>query len=112
MGAESIGIEFDETADLDVVASASKDGRQTIVSIVNGKEDESVEVSIRMKECEGRLPGKATATVLTGKLTDENTFDTPDKVKPKPAKIEGKQDKWNVLCEPFSLTVVTFGHAD
>ena len=106
-GAELIGVEFDRAGDLDVVASVNKEGQKTTVSIVNRKESESVEARLRIKDAEGRVPSKATAAVLTGKPTDENTFETPDKVKPGPGKVEGKQDEWVALCPPYSLTVVT-----
>ena len=117
-GAELIEVELDEKDRIDAVASASKDGRRITVSLLSlpplhnpsraGKTDQAVEVRIRVKGDGGRLPGKAKATILTGNPGDQNTFEDPDRVKPGAGEIRGTQDEWIVLCEPYSLTVVTF----
>ena len=102
-GAELIRVEYDPTSALDVVASLSEEGRRTMVSIVNPKESESVEAQLRTRHPDG----KATATVLTGRPSDENTFEAPDKVKPQPGVVQGKLGEWVVRCPPYSLTAVS-----
>ena len=89
-------------------SSVSKDTGKTVLSIVNHRTEEPAEVRIQVKAGESTLPSTAAAMVLTGDPADENTFEAPDNVKPRAAKVEGEQGDWRVVCEPSSLTVVTF----
>ena len=107
MDAESAGVESDESADLDAVASVSVEGRQTTVSIVNQREDQRREVGIRLVGLECRLPGRVTATALKGARNDENTPDEPEKVVQRSVPVEGQGGEWSVVCEPYSPTVLT-----
>ncbi len=104
MGADSISVEWDRTKGLDVVASLSEDGRKTTVSIVNSEETESTEVRLRIRGAGARA---ATSTILTGRPTDENTFEDPAKIKPGIGKVKKRGEAWVALCPAYSLTVIT-----
>ena len=106
-----MGTEFDAESGLVVLASASKDRKKATVSIVNKDKNKSVDVKLQLSGAEGNLPGKATA-LLTGDPEDENSFEEPEKVMPRAWKVEGKGSEWSVVCEPFSLTVITFEHGE
>ena len=107
MEADSIGVDFNGTSGLDVVASVSKGGRTTTVSIVNPQERAPLEARLRIRGTGAGEPVQATADVLTGKPTAENTYETPDKIKPRAGRVERKGDEWVASCPPYSLTVVT-----
>ena len=107
MGADSIGPEFDRASGLDVVASVSAKSQKTTVSIVNPNESEPVEARLRIKGAEGSAPNRASAVVLTGGPNDENTFEAPERIKPRVGSVQRKGEEWVALCPPYSLTVVT-----
>ena len=104
MEADSIGVEFDRKSGLDVVASFSAKSQQTTVSIVNPKESEPVQARLRTK---GAVPDRGSAVVLTGDPADENTFEAPEKIKPRAGLVSRSGEEWVVSCPPYSLTVVT-----
>ena len=54
--AETIGVEFNSTDGLDVMASLAKGGRELTVSILNQQEEKTVDADMRLKDDEGRLP--------------------------------------------------------
>ena len=107
MGADRISTESDGPPGLDVVASIAKDRRKLTVSLINWKEDKTIEVRLRIRGSDASFPSLTRASVLQGKPTDENTLEQPDTVIPRPARVERRRNELNIGCEPFSLTVVT-----
>ncbi len=107
MEADSIGVEFDPASALDVVASVSAKHRQTTVSIVNPKESEPVQTRLRIRGGQTAPLDRVSAVVLTGDPADENTFEAPEKIKPRAGLVSRSGEEWVVSCPPYSLTVVT-----
>ena len=115
MGGQSIQMEFDQTAGLDVAASVLQVGgsggappsHKVTVSIVNRQESEPLQARLQIKGASTGLPNRGSAIALAGKPEDENTFEQPDRIKPNEITIEGEGKDWEVLCPPYSLTVVT-----
>lgn len=93
---------------LDVVASATPDGRQIVVSIVNPRLDRAAGIRLRVRGNADYKPESAAAAVLTGSdPLAENDFEQPDRIKPHAVELDARHDGWVLTCAPFSLTAIT-----
>ena len=107
MDAESVGVDLTDPDVLDVTASRSSDGRTVFLSLVNPAENEPVDLTVRLAS--GSYGSRAKVRVLGGDPSDENTLEEPDSVVPHTTTIEGQGGEWSLVCEPHSVTVLTFG---
>ncbi len=92
--------------DLDVVASATTDSSQFVVSVVNPHLSRVRTIRLSF-EGGGRLQAAATVLTASGPL-EINDFQVPNRIRPVTANV-GEQDReWILSCPPFSLTLVRF----
>ena len=108
MEADSIGVDFNGTSGLDVVASVSKGGRTTTVSIVNPQERAPLEGSVADKGDRGpESPSRRLPTCSPGNPRMRIPTRHPTRLNPGQAGWSEKGDEWVASCPPYSLTVVT-----
>ena len=87
-------------------ATAARDEKagEVILKVVNASAM-PVEASINLNAV-NKLGRKATATVLTGALTDENSFESPKKVAPVTELLSGLAPQFGYNFKPYSMTVL------
>ncbi len=95
---------------LDVVASATPDRRQIVVSIVNPRLDRAAETRLRLPGNAGYKPISAT-TLGGADPLHQNDFEQPHRISPQPIEISAGRDEWTLTCAPFSLTVLKLARA-
>lgn len=89
----------------ELYTSATKDAKtgELILKVVNPGAQQT-NAAIKLSGVSKVSSGEA--TVLSGKLADENSFENPTKLAPKTQKIDGAGPSFNYTFKPYSFTVL------
>ncbi|HVL39624.1 MAG TPA: alpha-L-arabinofuranosidase C-terminal domain-containing protein, partial [Fimbriimonadaceae bacterium] len=94
------------TPDFAAVAGLDQRRNEIVLKAVNGSNRER---TLRLHVTGAQLAPTAEALVMTGEsLSDENSFATPEKIRPRPLRIERVAPEMSLRLPPRSLMVVRF----
>ncbi|HPT28503.1 MAG TPA: alpha-L-arabinofuranosidase C-terminal domain-containing protein, partial [Bryobacteraceae bacterium] len=103
-GRTSVRVSNPDPAALALSVSASKQGNELVLTFVNPKPSQALDVSCAIS---GANPASATATLLNhASLNAANTFDQPDLIMPKPIAVQAAAGKLTMNLPALSIATV------